>query len=262
MMRITTFASGSTGNCTLVTAGGANILIDAGISMKKIKACLTGCGLSPQELDGVFITHEHSDHISGLSMLLKHYDLPVYAPRTVGSRLMGMLPEMEDRLRVIHTSVPVTVGDMAITSFHTMHDTPESVGYRIDAEVSFGFCTDLGCVTDEVKTTLCGVTAAVIESNHDEEMLRYGSYPVYLKRRILSERGHLSNVCGGDLAGFLAENGAETLVLGHLSRENNTPKKAYDTVSASLAASGCAPRLFVAPPFEPLFVEVGAKCSV
>lgn len=256
MMRITTFASGSSGNCTLVTAGGINILIDVGISMKRIRTCLALNGLSPQELDGVFITHEHADHISGLSMLLKYYDFPVFAPRTVGSRLLGMLPDIDGRLRTIHTSEPVSVGDVAVTAFQTMHDTPESVGYRIDAEASCGICTDLGCVTETVKDALCGVKAAVIESNHDEEMLRYGSYPVFLKKRILSDHGHLSNDSSGELAGFLARNGAETLILGHLSRENNTPKKAYSTVSESLGGSGCRPELLVAPPSEMLSVEV------
>lgn len=256
MMRITTFASGSTGNCTLVEAGGVSVLIDAGISMKRIRCCLAACGLSPHELRGVFITHEHADHISGLAMLMKYYDFPVYAPRTVGSRLMGMLPDINERMRIIHTSEPVTVGDISVTSFQTMHDTPESVGYRVDAESSFGLCTDLGCVTDEVRNALCGVSAAVIESNHDEEMLRYGAYPVFLKRRILSDRGHLSNGKSGELAGFLARNGSKTLVLGHLSRENNTPDKAWSTVRDSLNAANCRPELLVAPPAELLRVEV------
>ncbi|NCC68590.1 MAG: hypothetical protein EOM14_10445 [Clostridia bacterium] len=157
----------------------------------------------------------------------------------------------------MHTSEPVILGDISVTAFQTMHDTPESVGYRIDAESSFGLCTDLGCITDAVREALCGVAAAVIESNHDEDMLRYGAYPAFLKRRILSDHGHLSNEKSGELAGFLAQNGAKTLVLGHLSRENNTPEKAHKTVCDSLEAANCRPELLVAPPSEMLCVEVG-----
>lgn len=256
MISLTTFASGSSGNCTLIAAGGARILVDAGISMKRIAACLASCGLSLRELDGVFITHEHADHISGLPMLLKYYDMPVFAPRTVGFHLKQMLPAIDGRLRIIHTSESMPVGNMQITAFRTMHDTPESVGYRIDAGASVGVCTDLGCVTDEVRSALCGVSAAVIESNHDEEMLRFGPYPIYLKRRILSDQGHLSNDSSGKLACFLAENGAETLILGHLSRENNTPEKAYEAVAGALTEVGYSPTLMVAPPSGLVNVEV------
>ena len=256
-MRIATFASGSKGNCTLVSAGGARILIDAGISMKRITACLSSWGPSPQQLDGVFITHEHADHISGLPMLLKYFDFPIFAPPRVGLRLTQMFPGIAGRMKTIHSSQPVSLADIRVTAFSTMHDTPESVGYRIDAEISFGVCTDLGCVTDEVRSALCGVSAAVIEANHDEEMLRRGPYPVFLKRRILSDRGHLSNTVSGELAGFLAESGTQTVILGHLSQENNTPEKAYAAVSGTLAASGLNQRLLVAPASEMLGLEVG-----
>lgn len=262
-MRIVTFASGSSGNCALLTAGGRNFLIDAGISLRRIRTGLCGAGLSPADLDGVFVTHEHSDHVAGLPMLLKYYTLPVYAPGTVAARLGRLLlPEAEACLRVIHTAQPLTLGGrVAVTAFHTMHDTPESVGYRFDAESSFGFCTDLGCVTDEVRETLCGVDAALVEANHDEEMLRRGGYPPYLKRRILSDNGHLSNESGADLAAFLAEHGAGALILGHLSRENNTEEKARGAVLREFARRGVSPALYVAPPAAPLVLEVDAACS-
>ncbi|MEG1632420.1 MAG: MBL fold metallo-hydrolase [Oscillospiraceae bacterium] len=260
MMRITTLASGSSGNCALISSGDTHILVDAGISMRRIKTGLAAMGLQPEHLSGVFITHEHSDHVSGLPMLIKHHGIKIFSPHTVASRLRGMLPDIDPFLEIIHIGEPVCLGDMRVTAFHTLHDTDESVGYRIDGEVSLGFCTDLGRVTDEVREALRGVCAAVIESNHDENMLRDGGYPIYLKRRILSERGHLSNESCGELAAFLAENGAETLVLSHLSRENNTPARALAGVGSALLRAGQSAELLIAPPLGNLTVEACAPC--
>lgn len=257
-MRITTFASGSGGNCALVEAGGIRLLLDAGISMKRIICSLSAAGAGPEDISGVLITHEHSDHVSGLPMLIKHHAIPVFAPRTVAARLTGMFPGIEGSLGVIHTGEAFSFGNAEISAFHTMHDTPESVGYRIDAEGSLGFCTDLGAVTEEVRSALAGVDTAVVEFNHDEEKLRYGGYPVYLKRRILSDHGHLSNESGGELAAFLAENGARRIILGHLSRENNSPALAL--AAAEKALGGEAAEIFVAPPDRTLAVEVEAGC--
>lgn len=260
MTCLTIFASGSSGNCALISAGGVRFLVDAGISLRRLTAGLAREGLSPDDLSGVFITHEHSDHVSGLAMLLRYHPMPVYAPRTVASRLLGMLPDTEEYLEVLHTSESVAMGEARVTAFHTWHDTPESVGYRVDGEASLGVCTDLGAVTDEVREALRGVSAAVVEANHDEERLRYGPYPAPLKRRILSDHGHLSNADCGGLCRYLAENGARTLVLGHLSRENNTPELALRAVNEALAGEACPPRVLVAPPFGALTVEVNAPC--
>ena len=254
-MRITVFASGSTGNCALVEAGGERLLIDAGISLRRISGFLAAEGLSPADIACVLITHEHADHVSGLPMLTKKYGTRVVA------RLRGMLPAVADYIDVIRTLEPFTVGGAEVTAFHTLHDTDESVGYRIEADgASFGFCTDLGCLTDEVLDAMCGVEAAVIESNYDEQMLCDGPYPVYLKRRILSDHGHLSNEDAGRLAVRLAESGARGLILGHLSRENNRPDKALAAVSAALAEAGESPELLAAPPLGAVYMEAGARC--
>lgn len=238
-MRLTTFASGSGGNCALLQGRGADVLLDAGISLRRIRTALSERGLRPDDLAGVFITHEHADHVAGLRTMLKYFDVPVYAPPTVSRRLCGAMPELEGRLKLLRPGEPTSVGVFTVTAFHTSHDTDESVGYRLeDGEESFGLCTDTGTVTDEMLNALRGCAAALIEANHDEEMLRYGPYPVYLKRRILSEHGHLSNAASADLACFLAEGGTASIVLGHLSRENNTPGKAYDAVRRALDSRG------------------------
>lgn len=261
-MHITTFASGSSGNCALVSAAGTKILVDAGISLRRINTFLRAEGLAPEELVGVLITHEHSDHVSGLEMLLKHHNVDIYAPRTVASRLAGMKPTTEGRIKIIEAGVPFDLKGVKVMAFHTPHDTPESVGYRFDSvSGSLGLCTDLGHASDEVLRAMEGVDTALIESNHDEEMLRYGPYPVYLKRRILSDRGHLSNESCGELAVHLARSGTERIVLGHLSRENNTPERAFRVVSTALSAHDCDTELCVAPPLGAMTAEVRAKCS-
>ncbi len=260
-MRITVFASGSTGNCALASLGGARVLIDDGISLRRMKGFLALEGLTPSDLDAVFITHEHRDHISGLPMLTKYHGVRILAQRPVASRLDGMMPETGDYIEPIQPGASVEINGATLTPFPTMHDTPGSAGLRLDcADGALGFCTDLGVVTDEVRAALSGVNAALIEANHDVNMLCDGPYPAVLKRRILSERGHLSNEECAALAVFLAENGAETLILGHISRENNTPGRALNVVGDALARAGLGPQLIAAPPLGPISVEASLKC--
>ena len=244
-MKICVFASGSSGNCLLVSDGVTHILLDAGISMRRIEASLRQTGLSLSDISGVLITHEHSDHVSALGMITKHYAVPIYAPRTVAARLIGSKPEIEPCLRVIETGLFFGIGTLKVRAFHTPHDTDESVGYRVEGNGVFALATDMGHVTDEVFENLSGADAVLVESNHDVEMLSYGPYPVYLKRRILSMRGHLSNECCAELVQRLAKTGVKKVILGHLSRENNTPEKAYLASAAALRGTGvelqCAP---------------------
>ncbi len=254
-MNVKVFASGSSGNCALLSDRDTHVLIDAGISARRIRQSLADAGLELQELNGVLITHEHSDHVSGLKTLLKYAPVPIYAPHTVAARLCGALPEAVDFVRVIPTGTPVRIGGMQVTAFHTPHDTDESVGYRVEGRGIFALATDMGHVTDEVYEGLLGADAALIESNHDLEMLRGGPYPVYLKRRILSDRGHLSNADCAVLARKLAEAGTGTIILGHLSRENNRPELAFSETERELA--GLDTKLCCAPVFGCLSVEVG-----
>ena len=253
-MNIKVFASGSGGNCMLLSDRDTHLLIDAGISMRRVQQSLRAAGLDIQDIGGVLITHEHSDHISGLKMLLKYYDLPVYAPHTVAARLCGMMPEAEEHIRVIPVGEEFPVDSLRVRAFHTPHDTDESVGYRVEGERVFALATDMGHVSEEVLSGLLGADAALIEANHDPDMLVDGPYPFYLKRRILSDHGHLSNPDCAELAGKLAESGTSTLILGHLSRENNRPELALAACEQALAGSGV--RLCCAPVYGHLSLEV------
>ena len=260
-MHISVFASGSAGNCALARIGSAKILVDDGISLRRLKGFMAQEGLAPGDIDAVFISHEHRDHISGLPMLVKYHGVRVLANRPVASRLDGMMPEAGDYIEAVQPGGSVEIAGVTLTPFPTMHDTPGSTGLRIDsAEGSLGFCTDLGVVTDEVLSALAGVNAALIEANHDVDMLRRGPYPAYLKRRILSDRGHLSNDDCARLAVALSAGGAERMILGHLSRHNNTPDAAYAAVSSALSGSSARCELLVAPPLGPLILEE-KRCS-
>ncbi|MBQ6927492.1 MAG: MBL fold metallo-hydrolase [Oscillospiraceae bacterium] len=260
-MNIKVFASGSGGNCMLLSDRDTHLLIDAGISMRRVLSSLHAAGLDIQDIGGVLITHEHSDHVSGLKMLLRYYDLPLYAPHTVAARLCGLLPQAAEHMNVIPTGEDFQIGRLTVRAFHTPHDTDESVGYRVEGRGIFALATDMGHVTDEVLAGLLGADTVLIESNHDLAMLSDGPYPVSLKRRILSDHGHLSNADCAALAERLVEQGTQTVILGHLSRENNRPELAMEETGRLLQGSGA--RLYCAPPWGCLSVEVKERvlCS-
>jgi len=253
-MKIKVFASGSGGNCMLCSERDTHILIDAGISMRRLQQSLRANDLDIDDIGGVLITHEHSDHVSGLKMLLKYYDLPLYAPHTVASRLCGMLPDAEDFMHIIRPGEDFRLGAVRARAFHTPHDTDESVGYRVEGRGVFALATDMGHVTEEVLEGLIGADTVLIESNHDPDMLSNGPYPVPLKRRILSDHGHLSNPDCAALAAKLARTGTRTIILGHLSKENNRPEIALRETERALEGSGA--RVYCAPVYGCLSVDV------
>lgn len=248
MTTVHTLASGSSGNALVLSCGETRLLVDAGISCRRIGAGLRTLGLELADLTAVFITHTHADHISGLRTLLKRTAAPVYATGITGRELARRLPELEGRLEEAAECRSVSLGEVSVTAFSTSHDAPGACGYRFDTpDGGVGLLTDTGYVTEEAADVLPGVALAVLEANHDVETLRSGPYPYYLKRRILGDEGHLSN---GDAARFavaLAERGAAEIVLAHLSRENNTPAMARNAVETALSAAGLAPALSVAP---------------
>ena len=256
-MKLVTLASGSRGNCALLSDGSAHILIDAGISARRIRENLDACGLKISELSAILISHEHSDHISGLKTLLKYNKIPVFAPRTVSRAIACTIAGVEASLHEISTEDDFMLGSLQISAFPTMHDTAQSVGYRISGSSVFALATDTGCVTTELYGGLKGADCVLIECNHDLDMLKYGTYPVYLKRRILADTGHLSNDACAALAKDLALEGTKNIILGHLSRENNTPQKAFAAVSQAIAGLGAT--LSVAPPDARLTVSIGER---
>ena len=234
MTELHTLASGSSGNALLLSRDGTHLLLDAGISCRRITASLRELGVEVSDLDGIFITHAHSDHISGMQTLLKRTAAPVYASARACRELCCRMADAEDRLRPCNDGV--TVGGWAVTPFSTSHDSPGSAGFRFDsADGSVGVLTDTGYVTDEARAALAGTDLLVLEANHDVDTLRSGPYPYYLKRRILGSEGHLSNDDAAVFAKEMAAQGTREIVLAHLSRENNTPVMAYDAVARRLA---------------------------
>jgi len=256
-MRLTTFASGSGGNCALLSMDGVHILLDAGISFRRIRENLALSGLAPENLSAVLITHEHGDHICGLTTMVRRCHVPICAPRTVANHLRYSIAGVEQCLRELPVGEPTELCGLRLTAFPTPHDTEESVGWRIEGSGCFAIATDMGCVTEAIRAGLTGADTVLIESNHDVEQLRSGPYPASLKRRILSDHGHLSNENCGELAAYLAGRGTKRLILGHLSRENNTPAKAFQAVKAALGDREAA--LYVAPPDARLTLEVGKE---
>lgn len=263
MTAVHTLASGSSGNALLLSWDGGHILVDAGISCRRIRQSLQTLGLSLRDLDAVCVTHTHSDHISGLQTLLKYTDCPIYASAPAGRDLLRRMVLLEDRLETAEGTF--SVGDCAVTAFPASHDAPGSCGYRFDTpDGGFGLLTDSGVVTPEAEAVLPGVALAVLEANHDVETLRSGPYPYYLKARILSPGGHLCNEDAADFAVKLARAGAREIVLAHLSRENNTPAMALRAAETALNAAGLALRLSAAPRdclSGAHVLEGGAVCS-
>lgn len=243
-----TLASGSSGNALLLSCGSTHLLVDAGISCRRITTSLRELGLSPEDLSAILITHTHTDHISGLQVLLKRTTCPIRGFGRTCRELEYRLAGISDRLQPMDPCAPYELGSCIVTAFPTIHDAPGSCGYRFDTgDGSVGLMTDTGFVTEEAAEVLPGVDLAVLESNHDVEAVRSGPYPYYLKQRILGDYGHLRNEDAARFAVALAEAGASEIILAHLSQENNTPAMARNAVETALSAAGLSPALSVAP---------------
>lgn len=247
-MFLRTLASGSSGNSVLVQSGETALLVDAGISCRKITQRLKACGLTPEALSGILITHEHLDHVSGLAVLLKHHDVTLYASPGTCQVLACKYPVTREHLMAVPANSYFSLDGLTVTSFPTPHDAAESVGYRIDdGEKSLSIATDLGQVPELLRRTITGSDLVLLETNHDVETLRNGPYPYYLQQRILGGLGHLCNEEAAALAVYLARHGTASLVLAHLSRENNTPELARSVVQEALRQQGLSPLVTVAP---------------
>ncbi len=253
-MRIVTLYSGSGGNATYIEAAGVKLLIDAGKCARALCTSLTKIGVSIDEIDAIFITHEHGDHIAALEVLSKKHKLPIHITEKSAERFYGERYSALLECIVPHSPVfSVEIGGVCVHSFPTPHDSRMSVGYRIcfeeNGEHALGLATDIGYVTDAIREGLSGCEAVVLESNHDIDMLKSGPYPYDLKQRILSRRGHLSNAESALFAAELAATGTKSFILAHLSAENNEPALALDEFLS--ATSDLSVRVAIAHPDEP-----------
>lgn len=233
-MRLVSIASGSSGNCIYIGSESTHLLVDAGISNKRIEAGLNEIGVKGDELDGIVITHEHSDHVKGLGILARRYHLPIFSTKETIEELqkiasLGEYPA--ELLHPIEPDVDFTVGDLTVQAFRIDHDAANPVAYRVQCgRRSVAVATDMGHYDQYIIDHLQGLDAILLESNHDVRMLETGPYPYYLKRRIMGEHGHLSNDNAGRLLNLVLHDGLKKILLGHLSKTNNYPELAYETV--------------------------------
>lgn len=233
-MRLCSIASGSSGNCIYVGNDDTHLLVDTGISKKRIDEGLSEIGIKGEELDGILITHEHSDHIQGLGVFSRKYQVPIYATRGTlegirAYKSLGALPE--GLLHEVETDTDFMLGDIEVHPFRISHDAKEPCGYRMNhGGKSVAVATDLGIYDEYTVENLKNLNAVLIEANHDIHMLEVGPYPYPLKRRVMGEKGHLSNELSGRLLCDILHDNLQYVILGHLSKENNYAELAYETV--------------------------------
>jgi len=246
LIKFALLGSGSSGNATLVTDGSDAFLIDNGLSLKRLEERLAAVGLCPSDLKGVFVTHEHSDHVNGLGVLSRRHPVPIFMTEGTRSALPPTVGKVE-RLEVFETGDTVRLGRLEISSFSIAHDAVDPVSYTVtSAAVKLGFATDFGHPSHLVRTRLAQSHALVLESNYCPHLLRTGSYPPKVQQRINSRNGHLSNHDACKLLSELAHDALRLVVLVHLSRENNHPDLAARLAREALP--GHPAEIIVAPP--------------
>lgn len=232
--------SSSSGNSTYVGTAEGGILIDVGVSAKRTKEALWDIGVDTSRVHAIFITHEHSDHVKGLRVFASRHHIPVYASAGTLAALdeAGILDGSYSAEVIGQAGVAVC--DMLVRPFATSHDARESFGYTVNMPDNkrIALATDMGMVNQTTREALYGCDLVMLESNHDVNMLQNGSYPYFLKRRILSDRGHLSNESCAQTLVQLLQGGTTRILLGHLSQHNNIPHLAYETSKAALLAAG------------------------
>lgn len=230
-MKFCSLFSGSSGNSIFIASRDTKILIDAGLPGKSIEGALKEIDEEPKNIDAIFITHEHSDHIKGVGVMSRKYNIPVYANEKTWEKMQGLIGNIkEQNIRIIDRK-SLNIKDMDIITYNIPHDAAAPLGYAVYTEgKKVCVATDLGNFTEEVKSNIKDADIILLESNHDIEMLKFGPYPYVLKRRILSDVGHLSNeACGNAIVEIMTEK-PKRIILGHLSNTNNYPDLAYQTV--------------------------------
>ncbi len=240
MAKFCSLYSSSSGNSTYIGTSRGGILVDIGVSAKRTSEALLGIGVDPCDIAAIFITHEHADHVNGVRVFAKKYGVPVYASAGTlsGMQEQGAL-DPKIKTRVIPSS-GIEAAGIFVRPFATPHDSRESCGYSVVTPDGkrISVATDIGKMTDTVMDAIHGSDLVLLESNHDVGMLRNGPYPFFLKQRILSDHGHLSNENCAKTAVRLVESGTTRLVLGHLSKENNMPALAYETTHSAMTIAG------------------------
>lgn len=232
-MRFCSLFSGSSGNCNYIGTENTSILVDAGLSGKRIQGEMAKIEADPKAIDGIFVTHEHSDHIQGVGVLSRRFDLPVYASKSTWDAMISKLGKIkEENIRYIEADKAVNIKDLSITPFNISHDAVEPFGFNItDGRKKISLLTDTGCINNYIKDRVLDFDLMLLETNHDVELLKVGSYPWSLKRRVMGEYGHLSNETAGEFLIDVMRGEGECVYLGHLSQENNFPELAKRTVS-------------------------------
>ena len=236
-MKLCSIASGSSGNCVYVGQGESHLLVDAGISGKRIEEGLKSIGVNPADLSGILVTHEHTDHIQGIGVLIRKYQIPLYGTvETLCAMLKGRIGKIqEELLRPIEPDTSFFIGEIKVSPFSTSHDASNPVCYTFEANGhKVAMATDLGMYSEYTIEQLQNAEVLYLEANHDENMLLVGKYPYYLKQRILGARGHLSNEAAASLLNKILHPTLKSVLLAHLSKENNIPELAYETVYIEL----------------------------
>ena len=244
-LRFSPLFSGSSGNATYVGCDDAHILVDAGLSGTRVTQELMKVGVNPAMLSAILVTHEHSDHIKGIGILSRKYDLPVFATEGTWREMYGKIGAISPRnMRIFEPEQDFYIGSIDVMPFATPHDAGQPVGYTFEISgAKLAIATDLGCIRESWLKYVRGAQSVILESNYDPNMLTVGPYPYELKKRIKSNRGHLSNDDAGHVAVELVRNGASQIILGHLSKENNFPELAMRTCELNLQMVGIEPHV-------------------
>ncbi|MGB7605538.1 MAG: MBL fold metallo-hydrolase [Lutisporaceae bacterium] len=235
-IRLCSLSSGSSGNCIYIGSDSAGLLIDCGISGKEIFEGLKNIGVCTSTIQGILVTHEHSDHTKGIGIVSRKLNIPIYANSKTWEGIGDSIGKVKsENIKLFDTGTDFEINEIGIKTFSIPHDAAEPVGFSfIKGNRKVCIATDLGYFSEEVKNNIKASDMVLLEANHDIEMLKVSQYPYFLKRRILSDVGHLSNEAAGNAVLELMDTGVRKVLLGHLSRENNFPELAYETVKSIL----------------------------
>ena len=250
-------ASGSRGNATLVHSHGRGVLVDCGLSAREVRRRINEAGLGDIAIEAILVTHEHSDHVAGVRVLSRTLGIPVYATRGTAAALREPLADVPD-VAIIRAGEELRIATFAVRAFRISHDVAEPVGYAFedDCGLRIGIATDTGVLTREAAEAIAGCDVLGLEANHDLAMLEGGPYPRFLKERIRSDRGHLSNECAAGALEQLGSDRLRTIVAMHLSEHNNLPRLAKASVQAAANALGLKAEVLIARQVEPVCIAV------